>query len=384
MPASKLIITLNLNQLRNLPVAELLSPVKALDAETPMSKVIGYLKQNNLYEAFFDEKDRTGIATLRSILAVKNIVNTKLSTIMAFIPRLAPRNTVGEAAALMFEYRIRSLAIFEGGKIKGQITARAIIEKLMEAQPTTRADRFMTPDPICVDSSDEVAKARSIMIRRKVDQLPVTKEGKLDSVITSSSIVFNMIPQTERNSRADAKGGRFDVPVENFASPDIVQNDASDRAKEVFDNMTKNDETYSVITNFDEIQGIITHRDFMKMIMNARDSSEPQMYIVGLPEDPFEAEATREKFTRVIRLVRKALPDVLEARAIIKAGETKAARKRYQVQVFITTPRQRYNYQASGFELPDVFDEISSWSRKLAEHDERPRRRVRGDPGSLA
>ncbi len=331
-----------------------------------------------------DENGRTGVVTLRALLDVQNIATAKLPSVMSFVPRLGPANTIGDAATLMFEYRLRSLPYFENGNLKGRVTTSPIIESLTEAQPDLSADRLMTPDPICVDARDEVAKARRIMLRRKVDQLPVTKDGKLQSVITSSSIVFNLMPVADRQVKGNWRVRRYEAPVEDISTEGVVQNDAKDNAREVFQNMSKNLSTYSVITNFDEIQGIITHRDFMKMILNAKDSGSIPMYIVGLPDDPFEAEATREKFTRVIQLVRKSIPNVIEARAIIRAGETKAARKRFRVQVFILTPRQHYSYTVSGFELPDMFDEISRWSKKLAERNDSRRRRVRVDPGTLA
>lgn len=383
VPDSKTSI-LNIKDLRNLPVSEIISPAMSVEPEFPLPKVIGYLREHNLYEVFIDEKDRTGIVTLRALLDVQNIITTKLSTVASSVPRLALGNTLGDAAALMFEYRIRSMPVYEKGNLKGQITSNSIIEKLMEVQPNFRGDRLMTADPICVDVGDDVGKARRTMIRRKIDQLPVTKDGKLYSAVTSSTIVFNMIPQADRQPKGNRRSGRYEASVEDFTSETVVQNEASDLAKDIFQNMKRNIATYSVITNFDEIQGITTHRDFMKMIMNTRDPSYIPMYIVGLPDDPFEAEATREKFTRVIRLVQKAVPDLMEARAIIKSGQTKAAKKRFRVQVFIATPTKRYNYTETGFELADVFDEISNWARKLAERDDSYKRRVRVDPGSLA
>jgi CBS domain-containing protein len=371
------------SELQVLPVIELSTSIETLNPELSIAKIIGFMRERKLSEAFLSENDRTAIVTLRDLLRVENITSTRVSTIMSYIPRLSPNNNVGDAATLMFEHRIRSLPIYNNGKPVGKIETSSIIEKVIDTQRSVRAYRLMTPDPITLEEQDEIGKARRIMIRRKIDQIPLTREGKLSSVVSSDSIVYNILPTTDRDPKGDLRSGRFQATVGNFAYPDFVQNDVRDSLSEVFEEMKKARRTYSVITSFDEIQGIITHRDFMR-ILSQKPSDGIPMYIIGLPEDPFEAEAAREKFSRIIKLVRKGYPDTMEARAIIKAGETKSARKRYQVQVFIMSPRRRYNYTAFGFELPDVFDEIENWAKKLVARYDKRERRTRADPGSIS
>ena len=105
------------------------------------------------------------------------------------------------------------------------------------------------------------------------------------------------------------------------------------------------------------------------------------MCMIGLPEDPFEAEAARDKFTRVVSILQRKFPDMLEARAIIKAGITNAPRRKYNVRIFISTPVERYNYTAFGYELPDVFDQIVPWSKSILKRHVSRRQRVRADAG---
>ncbi len=377
---------MNLSELQGQSVIEFSSPIELLDSDTPIRKVIGFMRDRGLSEAFVGEKERTAIVTLRDILKVQNFTSTKLSTIMSYIPRLNASNNVADAASLMFEHRIRSLPIYQNGKPIGRIESLPMIEKLVEARPEIRVDRIMTPNPITVDEEDDIGKARRVMIRRKIDQLPVTRDGKLVACVSSDSIVYFTPPSTDHDKKGDTHLGRYEIPVKKFEHTDLVQNNARDTIRQVFVDMKKLRKTYSVITMFDhEIQGIVTHRDYMKVFAEARPTNDGvPMYMVGLPDEAFEAEAAREKFTRIVNLVRRGYPDTLEARAIIKAGETKAARKRYRVQIFIMTPRTRYNYSANGFELPDVFDEIEKWARKLVSSYDKKSRRVRADPGAIS
>ena len=368
-------------ELRLLSVSRLLSPAKSFGPKDSVSQVIGYLRDSNLNEAFVEERESTTVATMRNMLGVQNIKTAKISSVTSQVPRLNLNNTVSDAALVMFEHRVRSLPVYERGKLIGKITSQLILRRLMVTELKVKISRIMTPNPACIGSSDAVSKARSIMNRLKIDQLPVLKGGRLCGVISSSSIVFNLLPPPDRTVSGDWRQARLDVPVESLSSLQAVTNEASDSVNEAFQNMERNSSAYSIILNLDEIQGIATHRDFMRFLVQPKSSSVTSMYIVGLPEEPFEAEATRAKFSRIVKFLSRGIQDISEARAIIKTGETKAAKKRYQVRVFIMTPSRRFSYDAFGYVLPDIFDEISSWAKSLVARGENNRRRTRVDPG---
>lgn len=55
-----------------------------------------------------------------------------------------------------------------------------------------------------------------------------------------------------------------------------------------------------------------------------------------------------------------------EARAVIKSGESKAPKKRYQVQVFIGSSDSHHSFEVSNYDLAKAFEEIEAWIKKLA------------------
>ncbi len=375
---------MNPSQLKTTPVSDLMLPVSVLSPLDPTSKVVGIMRKYNQYEAFIEEADRTAVVSIRDVLNVKDISTTKLRTLMYYVPRLNQFNTVGDAATLMFEHRLRSLPIYQASKLKGQITSKSIVEKLFETERGIKASQIMTPNPICLEAGQYVSKARQIMIRRKIDQLPVLKEGRLLGAVTSEAVVSVILPPVDRTMAGDWRKGRYDIPVEDFIKPGIVVNEATDSSQSVLENMGRGGSNFSVIQNFDEIQGIVTYRDFLKLLLKPREAEQaPNMYIIGLPEDPFEAEAARQKFQRVVQLLWRGLPEMTEARAIIKAGKTKAPRKKYQVKLFVMSPYWRHSYSVFRYELPDAFDYIEDWAAKLlSQHQKRKdRSRARSDSG---
>ena len=161
----------------------------------PVSNAIGFLRKSSEYQVMIDDGARTGIVSIRDILNCQNITTTKLAALMKYVPRLSRNNTVGDAATIMFDHRIRSLPIFENGELTGQITSKSIISKMIDEDIDLRSSKIMTSSPVCLSKLDNASKARRIMVSRKIDQLPILDdEGKLNSVVTSSALVLNLLP----------------------------------------------------------------------------------------------------------------------------------------------------------------------------------------------
>lgn len=274
---------------------------------------------------------------------------------MQYVPRLTASNTLGDAATLMHEFRIRSLPIYQGMTLAGQLAAPSTVAKLLDTEVGSRVSFLMTPNPIRVQGSDHLSKARELMVRRKIDQLPVMEGDRLYGIVSSEQIVFNLVPRADRNVKGDWREPRFDTPLRMSASKDVVANQVGDSLQGIFADMRAKAANYSVIMNLDEVQGIVTYRDFMKLLAH-RVSEDLPIYMIGLPEDPFEAETAKSKFVSAVRLLRKAFPEITEARAIIKTGETESPKKKYEVRIFMRSPYGHYSYRVISRELADAFD----------------------------
>ena len=370
------------NELRSVSVSEFITAVSSYSPLDSLSTIVGGMSASKVSEVFVEEEDKTGVISVIDILRAGGNLDTKLSTLIHYIPRLSLSNTVGECAALMHEYRLRSVPIYRGKKLAGQITAKAVVEKLFDSDLHVRSSNLMTPNPILIEAGDELDKARNLMVRRRIDHLPVMKSGKLSGIITSADIVMGLTPRADRSVMDRWQGGRLSTPVGIVASEDVVTNEIDEPTRSVYNNIAQRQSNYSVIMNVGEIQGIITWRDLMKPLIAQDYSSQIPMYIVGLPDDPFEAETARMKFTRAINMLRRELPQITEARAVIKTGETTSPKKKYQVQVFIGSPRDHFSYRVFSYELADAFDRVDAWIKKLTTQTPRRRtRRTREDPG---
>lgn len=358
-----------------LTVKDLMSEPVIVPPSFSTSKVVGILRDLGTYEVFIPVSDKVGMISMRDLLKVSNTTTQKTSSTMMYVPKLGPSTSVAEAADIMAKYRVRALPILENHKVIGQINAAAIIKILNpEHLKSFGINSIMTSNPIVIDSEDSAAKARSIMIRRKIDHLPVVKNKKLTGILRSNDIVFRMLPSD--NVKMGALGAekeiRLDFSVARVMDTHPLTCGVEDRISDVLKEVIRSQSTYTIALLWDEVQGIVTYRDFLKLVAAERGSIDIPMYMVGLPDDPFEAEATRDKFLRTVSGLRKTFTDILEARSIIKTKEIGSERRRYEVKVMLKTPYKIVSYSDGGYDLPSIYDEISNRMKRLMA--QRPKR----------
>ena len=125
--------------------------------------------------------------------------------------------------------------------------------------------------------------------------------------------------------------------------------------------------------------GIITYRDIISLL-GEQTQSEIPVYIIGLPEDPFEAELVKSKFHNIINHLSRMSPKIEEARCKIKIKDIEGERKRYEVSANIYTTHRRHVYTSNkGWDLASIFDDMSDGLKKQVKHekDERQKDSVR-------
>ncbi|MEM3754922.1 MAG: CBS domain-containing protein [Candidatus Bathyarchaeia archaeon] len=353
---------LSVNELRTTPIK--------VDPLTPVSKAISILKELNAYELFVEKLGKIGIVTVRDLLSVKDISKTKVSSIMNFVPKLQPTTSLNVAAKIMMDYRIKALPILENNKLIGQITILSILKAIEDKIPKTiKLSSIMTKNPITLKENDSIAKARRMMIDKKIDHLPITFNGKVLGVLTSSDIVFIMVKPEKLGKETIIPEIKsiMDFPAKEFMDKNPLMESLNESISSILKRMIKKKKTYCLINLWEELQGIITYRDYMKTLPKVSDSNELPIYIIGLPEDPFEAEVAKMKFIRIIKFFRKSFLKIIEAKSNIKTSpkNEKKGRKRYEVDVFIKTPKKTFTYSDFGWELSSIYDSILDKIKKI-------------------
>ncbi len=366
-----------MENVKRLEVGKLLSPPVLVAPTMPISNVVGVLKDLNEYEAFMEENGKIGMVITRDLLRGSNVTTAKASSLAFFVPKLSLRSTVGEAARLMLDYRIRSLPVVEDNSLVGEVRALSVIDAIRGSDfSKIEAKNIMTGNPITLSRDDLTSKARRLMIRRRIDHLPVLAENKLWGILTSSHILFSMFQATETIERRliiPEEQRKLEFPVRYLSDSNPLTCRARDKISFLLDEMIRNKATYSLVTLWEEVQGIITYRDYMKLVAEQLMLSDVPVYILGLPDDPFEAEMVKNKYMNAIKSLRKPFPFIEEAKAVIKTfARGNKERRRYEVSISIVTPRRNFYYSEKGWDLPKIFDTSTNKLKKMLA--ERPKR----------
>ncbi len=190
-------------ELKGRPLDPFISSLVESSADSNLAKVVGLLKERGVYEVFVPEGTRCGMICVRDVLKTTNIETTKPGAVMSYVPSLGRDALVSEAARLMADYRVRAVPISDGRKIVGQVNCVSILLELKgKIGGDLRITSLATKNPITVDDTASVGKARELMVRKRIDHLPVTKGRSSSWNPNVEQIVTRIAPPERVGSKA--------------------------------------------------------------------------------------------------------------------------------------------------------------------------------------
>lgn len=350
--------------LANMPVSRIMSEPLLIDANATATQLVGFLKNQNAYGSFVVIGSRIGVVTLQELLAVTHPETTKCQSLMIHPPLLSPDTKVVEAVALMRLHKLRLIPVVKGNEIIGSITVEGIASKFSSASGLNRfyAKNIMSVKPITVNDTDSAAKARKFMINKKIDHLPVLDmQMKLAGLLSSSHLVFSLLvpkESQERGAMGSDKQRLLRSEVRGLMDREPIVVSLEENAENLVKRMISEEKTAVLVSLWDEVQGIITQKDIANLLLQFREEKPLPLYIIGLPDDPFEAELARSKATRMVSDLTAIYSYIEEIAIRVKAQRSLGKRRLYEVDVRVSTPRQLYTFGETGWDLPSVFDEL--------------------------
>jgi CBS domain-containing protein len=358
---------IDLETVRRTPVEGLLEDRRLFMESDRVSEAIGSLRKNEEHEVFVGTGRTLSFATVRDLLRVSNPNTTRLGSAAYPVPQLGREEDLGNAARLMFEHRLRAMPSYIDGNVVKAITARSIVEKIaLVGQTRVRASDMMTLDPVTVEADEPATKARETMLHRSFDHLPVTRKGRPLGMLTSSQLLYRLLPEERSPSgfMGPESRTRFDYPVARIFSESFIEVSPETGMHEVVEAVLTKRSSYALVTLGGRIAGIITLRDIVNLLLK-REKRESPFYIVGLPVEPIEAERAKTTFKRLAANLSEAMPSIEEARAIIRSKETSGGKTRYEVSINVYSPRHLWAYTESGYDIAEVFEALGPKMKRL-------------------
>ena len=371
-----------LRPLQSRSVQEMIEPAAIVDPDSSASKIIGVMTEKKVYDVFIPLANKIICVNIRDLLSIRDITAARPSILGKVVPSLSLKSNIGYVARIMSLYRLRALPVVkENNDLMGQITAWRMIKSIHDlgaderVSTNVRASGIMTARPIVLREKDKVSTARSIMTRRRIDHIPLVNENKkLSGMLTSSHIIDAMLPSEKigRKALGVEKLNRLDIQASGIADKNVIVSNPNDSLQSLAGAIIDANSTYSVVCFGEEIQGIVTYRDIISLLAEKVEADLPA-FIIGLPDDPFDAELAKSKFADTIRFLKRMAPEIEEARCKMKLRDIEGERRRYEVDVSIITPYRRHVYTNVGWDLAKMFDQMSNALKKRFAH--RPTKR---------
>ncbi len=356
------------------PLEEFVSPPLVVSGDDRVSDVIGKLVLGKRTEAIINLESKLGILTVRSILRSGEFSETKASTLAIIPPAVIVTDPVWKAAKVMSDLRVRSVPVTDGkGKLKGSVESTRILREAAKAgSPKRQMSEIMTTNPVTIDYTDSLNKARSILIDKDIDHLPVVKNGKLAGLITSLDIItvegtrdnrgrISKLPEPTSLGIVEVGGAVLGEPIISSPQEDSLL---------VLRRILEKEASSTVVIVDDQIRGIATLRDYAKLLTVHPESKGPPISVIGLPEQDFESSMAEMKFRRAIERLAQLHEDILEARATVKTTSLQKDRRRYEVDVLIARPKEQIDFTEEGWSIAEVFDKVHD---KIKRHMTKPR-----------
>lgn len=366
-----------LRPLQSTSVQELIEPPAIVDPDITASKIIGVMSEKKVYDVFIPLANKIVCINIRDLLSIRDITAARPSVLGKIVPSLSLKSNVGYAARIMSLYRLRALPVEkENNNLVGQITAKRILKAIHDlgadekVSKNVRVSGIMTTRPVVLREKDKVSTARSIMTRRRIDHIPLVNENEnLTGMLTSSHIIEAMLPSEKigRKALGVEKLNRLDMQASGITDKNVVVSKPNDSLRSAVGTIIDANSTYSVVCFGEEIQGIVTYRDIISLLVEKVVEDLPA-FIIGLPDDPFDAELAKSKFADTVRFLKRMAPEIEEARCKMKLRDIEGERRRYEVDVSIITPYRRHVYTNIGWDLAKMFDQMSDSLKKRFAH----------------
>ena len=354
-------------------VSDLIESANIINSNASISKVLSTLMKMNSYNVYYKKGNKITAINLRDILSARDVTAQNLNSIAKMTPTIAEDSNIEEAVNIMSHYRLRSIPVIEDEEIIGQISTKSIIKSMNDTNIKIPLTKIMTENPISINETDRLSTAKKLMIRHRIDHIPIVEEI-LKGIVTSLDIAKIILTSDNLDNISHGwpeSSKLLEFSTKGFAERNVTTSSINDSVTKVIQLMNSTNSTYSIVTLRDEIKGIITYRDIISLLGQRVEEDVPA-YIIGLPDKLFSSQLTKSKFNTLVKFLKKRIPDLEEARCRIKLISGRGKTKRFEVDVCIFTTTNKYTYRNCGLDLVTIFDQLrDSLKMKLSQKSQK-------------
>ena len=133
------------------------------------------------------------------------------------IHTVGPDTTLAEVLEIIVGRRVGAVPVVgERREVLGIITSGDALDQLLRGSPsedgTSAEERLtardvMTRTVLCVSEGQPLFEAAQMMVNKRIEQLPVTREGELVGIVTRSKVLRALHAERKEAGREDENEG---------------------------------------------------------------------------------------------------------------------------------------------------------------------------------
>jgi CBS domain-containing protein/ribosome-associated translation inhibitor RaiA len=295
-----------------------------------------------------------------------NPERTSVSRIMFKPPNISPNTALYDVASALIDNRVRIIPAVDNDSISGVVRQSAILSRMVDCPDLKEfsAGDLMVSNPVTVDLNSSVAVVRSLMLSKGFSHAPVVDQnGDLKGIITAYDLVGNFFKPRGRVTVGERKGEKerlLNVSIKGVIDRHPLDVTPRTRITIVVREMVTLNKGYCLVVEKHKPVGIITPRDIIGLLNQFKPRIQIPLYIFGLKgEDEAQIELAKRKIERVASRGLQMHPDLLEIVVHGKVSKTDGNKRKYTLKARAVTLKETLAANATGWDLPSVFDIVS-------------------------
>ncbi len=353
--------------------------VVSVSPNTPLSSVLGKMRDHEIYEVPVMKKDRLlGLVSYDELIKRRRLpLTTKVSDVLVHPARVDVEHTMPEVAKLMVNSGHRSLPVVDDDdRLKGLIRRHDIITKAWKSGlfKDTKVSDIMSELPKVVNEKESIITAQNAMRQLSIRSIPVVdRNGRVSGFIGTTDIANYLFVPRHRERSGEAAGEKKPVKIKVDSVMDapaiMISPDAT--VQKAMKLMSENEiSTLAVVDNDNKPLGVLTQLDIIEAISTLVPEDIIPIQITGMDfAEPMVASGIYDIAKACVKKVDRMFK-VRQFSMHISEHHSKGIEHEgvYELRARLYTDKKMYYAAREGYEpialMNEIFDILESQVKK--------------------
>ncbi|MGC9444829.1 MAG: CBS domain-containing protein [Candidatus Methanospirareceae archaeon] len=326
--------------------------VVVITPDTAVGTAIGIMEKNRFHTLVVRGSDALYLVSIQDLLLASNS-DSHVDEFMFKPYSIHHKTPIIDAIIELIDCGQRAAPVIDdSGALAGIVTEYDIMARGADSRLLKDAEvrRIMTRDPICVQKTDSIGKARSIMTKNNIGRVLVVDElQNLVGIVTGMDIVKKIYKPKRRMTMGEVKGEkvtRMEQPVTIIMNAPVITADIDANLADVAKLLQQHDIRGVPIVKDHVPRGVITIPDIMRYLRMLREEEAMvEVELEGTLDEEYKDLAERIIKTEVRKIARFS-PRVHWIKIVIKKEHDRGGVPFYRINAHVKTPDKQYFAQA--------------------------------------